>query len=123
MNQETIKSQSIPSPHFLIKDHKDPDDVGNFPTRLVIPATNFTALYSKLGYLGVKRILDDRGVDCMKSTIIQACDLKEHFEECNIEKREVAVVSIDAVNMYPLVKIILIKKAVQYCTRHLQRPA
>eukprot|EP00957_Ditylum_brightwellii_P211448 15366177-Ditylum_brightwellii.AAC.1 len=41
------------------KDHKALEEDGSFPTRLVIPATNFTATSSKLGYLGIKQILDD----------------------------------------------------------------
>ena len=30
--------------------------LGVFPTRLVIPATNFSATFAKIGYLGVKNI-------------------------------------------------------------------
>ena len=48
----------IPSLKILIKNHKTINKKGEFPTRLVIPATNFTATYSKIGYLGIKRYLD-----------------------------------------------------------------
>jgi hypothetical protein len=43
--QESLKSKAIPSPKLLIKDHKKKDKWGNFPTRLVIPATNFTSAF------------------------------------------------------------------------------
>jgi hypothetical protein len=33
---EKIKSKAIPQPKILIKDHKKPDEAGNFPTRLVV---------------------------------------------------------------------------------------
>eukprot|EP00957_Ditylum_brightwellii_P106692 8139175-Ditylum_brightwellii.AAC.1 len=59
------------------KDHKEPEEDESFPTRLVIPATNVTATFSKLGYLGIKQILDDNKVDYSRFTIIQVSDLKE----------------------------------------------
>lgn len=40
--KEKIKSKAIPQPKILIKDHKMKDGNGDFPTRLVVPATNFT---------------------------------------------------------------------------------
>eukprot|EP00957_Ditylum_brightwellii_P209922 15364353-Ditylum_brightwellii.AAC.1 len=49
---EGLKSWAIPEPQLLIKDHKELKD-GHFPTRLVIPATNFAATFSKIGYLGM----------------------------------------------------------------------
>eukprot|EP00957_Ditylum_brightwellii_P058811 4458778-Ditylum_brightwellii.AAC.1 len=52
--QEGIVSKAIPQSQLLAKDHKPPKEDGSFPTRLMIPATNFTATFSKLGYLGIK---------------------------------------------------------------------
>eukprot|EP00957_Ditylum_brightwellii_P125900 9597593-Ditylum_brightwellii.AAC.1 len=43
--QEGITSKMIPQPQLLVKDHKMPEEDGSFPTRLVIPATNFTATF------------------------------------------------------------------------------
>ena len=43
---------------ILIKDHKRINKKGEYPTRLVIPATKFTATFYKIGYLGIKRSLD-----------------------------------------------------------------
>eukprot|EP00957_Ditylum_brightwellii_P115938 8843043-Ditylum_brightwellii.AAC.1 len=48
--------------------------------RLVIPATNFTVSFSKLGYKGIKKVLDDHGVNYSKHTIIQSSNLKEKLE-------------------------------------------
>eukprot|EP00957_Ditylum_brightwellii_P176524 13443432-Ditylum_brightwellii.AAC.1 len=59
--EETLFLKAIPQPQLLVKDHKDPDIDGNFPTKLVIPATNFTVAFSKLGYMGIKKVLDDHG--------------------------------------------------------------
>eukprot|EP00957_Ditylum_brightwellii_P139060 10599025-Ditylum_brightwellii.AAC.1 len=56
---EGIASKAIPQPQLFVKDRREPNDGGSFPTRLVIPATNFTVTFSKLGYLGIKRVLDD----------------------------------------------------------------
>jgi hypothetical protein len=71
--QESLKSKAIPSPKLLIKDHKKKDKWGNFPTRLVIPATNFTSAFPKLGsYMGIKKIFDDEKVNYMKKMIVQA---------------------------------------------------
>ena len=58
---QSLDSKAVPSPKLLIKDHKEPDSNGNYPTRLVVPATNFTAAFPKVGYLGIKKILDDNG--------------------------------------------------------------
>ena len=57
---ESLKTKAIPTPKLLIKDHKKMSIMGKFPTRLVIPATNFSATFAKIGYLGVKNILEMR---------------------------------------------------------------
>mmetsp|Transcript_21389 Transcript_21389/g.42838 ORF Transcript_21389/g.42838 Transcript_21389/m.42838 type:complete len:106 (+) Transcript_21389:364-681(+) len=51
--KESILSKSIPTPKLLIKDHKKKDDNDEFIRQLVIPATNFTAAFPKLGYIWV----------------------------------------------------------------------
>eukprot|EP00957_Ditylum_brightwellii_P119819 9142195-Ditylum_brightwellii.AAC.1 len=48
---EGIAFKAILQPQLLIKDHKDQETNGACPTRLVIPATNFTATFSKVGYM------------------------------------------------------------------------
>ena len=56
--RQYLATRAIPSPKLLIKDHKTISEKREFPTRLVIPATNFTATFSNIGYLGIKRCLD-----------------------------------------------------------------
>eukprot|EP00957_Ditylum_brightwellii_P093605 7127895-Ditylum_brightwellii.AAC.1 len=46
---EGINSYAIPEPQLLIKDHKDPNEHGNFLTHLVIPAKNFMETFSNIG--------------------------------------------------------------------------
>ena len=60
--KETIDSKAIPMPKLLIKDHKNPDKDGDFPTRIVIPATNFTAGFPKLGFTGIRNIFNKNNI-------------------------------------------------------------
>ena len=66
---------------FIIYNEK-----GEFPTRLVIPATNFTATFSKIDYLGIKRCMDKGKVNYSRNYIVQASDLKETLEEIGLNK-------------------------------------
>ena len=56
--RQLLATQTILSPKLLIKDHNTISKKGEFPTILVIPATNFTATFFKIGYLEIKRCLD-----------------------------------------------------------------
>ena len=95
------------------------NEKGEYPTRLVIPATNFTATFSKLGYLRIKKMLDKAKVNYSRFTIVQASDLKEKLEEIGVNRDKLTIALIDAVNMYPSIKIKTIKKAVRYFTKGL----
>ena len=53
--RQSLATKAIPASKLLIKDHKKINEKGKFPTRLVIPTTNFTATFSKISYLGIKR--------------------------------------------------------------------
>jgi hypothetical protein len=53
--RETLETKSIPTPTLLIKDHKPLEEDGNFPRRIIIPATNFTAGFPKVGYQGIRK--------------------------------------------------------------------
>ena len=64
---ESLKTKSIPTSKLLIKYHKKPNTNGEFLTRLVIPATNFTATFTKVVFLGLKAIIDNHQVD-LKNT-------------------------------------------------------
>ena len=103
--RQSLATRAIPSPKLLIKDHKAINENGEFPTRLVIPATNFTATFSKIGYLGIKRCMDKGKVNYSQNSIVQASDLKETLEEIGLKKEEVTIASVDAINMYPFIKL------------------
>ena len=116
---QNLKSKAIPSPKLLIKDHKKADNKGNYPTRLVVPANNFTSGFPRMGYLGIKKILDDNRINYMRKTIIQASDLKEKIETMDITNSNSTIISIDAEAFYPSVKLKLVRKAVHYFTTEL----
>ena len=40
---KTLESKSIPTPKLIIKDHKKANADGEFPSRLIVPANNFTS--------------------------------------------------------------------------------
>ena len=107
----------IPTPKILVKDHKKPKPNGNFPTRLVVPASNFSACFPKLGYMGIKKLLDDYGVKYGKRNIVQSLDLKKQLESMKLNPENITLVSVDAVNMYPSIKFSLIHKAITHYTR------
>ena len=53
--RQSTAARGIPYPKTLIKDHKKINEKGESSTRLVIPATNFTATFYKIGYLRIKQ--------------------------------------------------------------------
>ena len=97
--RQLLATKAIPDPTLLIKDQKTINEKGEFLTRLVIPATNFTATFSKIGYLGIERCLDKGKVKYSRFSIVQASDLKERLEEKNLVREEVTIASVDAINM------------------------
>ena len=115
---KSLKTKSIPTPKLLIKDHKKSNTNGEFPTRLVIPATNFIAIFAKVVYLGLKAILDNHQVDYKKYTITQASQVKEYWEKLERKREKVTIVSIDTVYMYPLIKSPLWKKRFNFTQRN-----
>lgn len=119
--KEKIDSKALPSPKILIKDHKAADEQGCFPTRLVIPATNFTAGFSKLGYMSIKRLLDQYSVNYTARTIVQASDLKEKLEQYDLSPTNCTITSVDAEAMYPSIKIDLIEKAIKHYTSEMSQ--
>ena len=93
---------------ILSEDHKKPDAKGNFPTRLVAPATNFTAGFPKLGYLGVKSIFEENGICFGEKNLTQASELKEKLEQLGIKSSNSTIASVDAELMCPSIKCGLI---------------
>ena len=81
-----IKSRDIPTPRFLLKVHKDQGKDGFWPVYLVIPATNYTECFAKMGYNIIQKTFDECGVKYMKYIIKQAKCLKLDLE--GIGKKE-----------------------------------
>jgi hypothetical protein len=117
--EEMLDSRAVLTPKLLIKDHKPMNKKGEYVTRLIVPATNFTAAFPKVGYLGIKNIFDQNGIDYSGSTITQASQLKMTLEKLNITKDKVTIISFDAVRMYPSIKYKLVRKAVKFFARNL----
>ena len=78
--RQSLETRAIPSTTILIKYHKTTNEKGESPTRLVIPATKFTAAFSKISYLGIKRCLVKGKVNYSRVSIVQASNLKERIE-------------------------------------------
>ena len=117
--RQSLATKAILAPKLLIKDHKTINKKGGFPTRLVIPATNCTATFSKIGCLGIKRCLDKWKVNYSRFSIVQASYLKEILEEKKLAREEVTIASVEAINMYPSIKLAKIKKAVRFFARRI----
>ena len=83
---KTLESKSIPTPKLIIKDHKKANENGDDPSRLIVPANNFTSTFPRLGYLGIKKIFDAGNIDYEARTITQASTLKTELETLNLRK-------------------------------------
>ena len=112
--RQSLAIGAIPYLKLLIKYHKTTNEKEEFPTRLVVPATNYTATFSKIGYLGIKMCLDKGKVNYLRDSIVQASNLKERIEELEVNRDEVKMELVDAINMYPSIKLTTIRKAVRY---------
>ena len=115
--KSTINKHNIPTVQLLVKDHKSRKVDGNHPSRLVIPAKNFTAGFPHVGQHGIRKILDKNEVNYSRKTIIQASDLKEKLEKLNIQQSNNTIISFDCEKMYPSVKFIQIRRATAYFLR------
>eukprot|EP00957_Ditylum_brightwellii_P193568 14740293-Ditylum_brightwellii.AAC.2 len=71
----------------------------------------------------IKRVLDEHGVIHTKHTIVLPSDLKQRLEGLGLRKDEVTMMSLDIVNMYPFVRVKLIKKVLQHYARSLPAEA
>ena len=52
--------------------------MGNFPTRPAIPANKFLTNFAKVGYLGLKNILEKNEINYTKFTIVQALQVNRN---------------------------------------------
>ena len=57
-------------------------------------------------------MLDKVKVNYSRISIVQKSDLKERIEELKIKRDGATIVSVDAINMYPSIKLSTIKKVV-----------
>ena len=55
---QLLATRAILSPKLLIKDHKTINKKMEFSTMLLVPVTNFTTTFSKVGYPEIKKCLD-----------------------------------------------------------------
>ena len=116
--KSTISKCAVPTIQLLIKDHKkESDENGNYFTRLVVPAKNFTAAFPHVGQQGINKIIEKNKIDYSRKSIIQASDLKQQLEIPNIRNSKHTVISIDAEKMFPSIKFGQIQKAVNYFLR------
>ena len=100
-----IAMRRIPTPRLFIKDHKQCEDDGNFPSRLLLPATNFTQCFANISFLAIKSIyLDTNDINPMKRTIVQSSHLKVQLEQLNLKADGCTIASLDIINMYPSIK-------------------
>ena len=115
--RQSLATQVIPSPKLIIKAQKIISKKGGFPNRLVVPATNFTATLSKLGYLGIKIILDKTNVDYSRFAIVQSSYLKKKLEDLEINRYGLTIASVYAVKMHRSIKLATIRKSVRLFSR------
>ena len=101
---KTLEAKSIPTPKLIIKDYKKVNEKGDYPSRLIIPASNFTSGFPRLGYLDIKRILDSAKINYEEKNITQASTLKEEIVILKVKKNEVASAKLDIVAMYPSIQ-------------------
>ena len=62
-----------------IKDPINPNRTGGFPTRMLIPATNFLAAFTEMDYIGLKEIIGNYLVINTKDTIIKASQVNQYW--------------------------------------------
>ena len=89
--RQSLATRAILAPKHLIKYHKTINEKGEFPKRLVITATNFTATFSKIGYLWIKRCMDKGKLNYSRVLIVQASDLKEILEELKVNRDKLPI--------------------------------
>jgi len=69
--------------------------------------------------LGIKNIFDKNDIEYLRSTIIQASQLKSRLKKLYLKESEVTIMSFDEVEMYPSIKYKLVKKAIDYFAKDL----
>ena len=113
-----INSRDVPVPRLTIMDHKKKKANGGYPSRLLIPATNFTQGVAKLAFNVAKNVFDHNDVPTKKYIINRAQTLKRDVERIDrnatIKKNKDLFTFLDIENMYPSITFWQIKKAVRH---------
>lgn len=91
------------------------------PFRFVLPCRNFTADFAKLGLTAIKKVFQDTGVDFTKFTLENSFDFLRKIKGFDLRKDQQMILSVDAVQMYPSISLKMIKKAVFYYSKNLDR--
>ena len=88
-----------------MKDNKDRGEDGFWPVRLVIPATNYTQCFARMGYKIIQKTFGECGAKYMKYTTKQAKCLKLDLERIGgkeaIRMDKNLIVKLDIEAMYP----------------------
>ena len=109
-----LSKRSVPTPFLLLKDHKPASATGQYPTRLVLPATGFNSMFAKVGYKAIKHIFDMRNVGYGSRTILNAAHLKSRLEQMDIRHSTCSIFSLDIVDFYPSITFDLVKQAITF---------
>ena len=86
---------------------------------MVVPATNFTAGFPKIGYIGINKIFDNENVNYSQNTITQASDLKNDLESMKLNRKEVTTISLGIEAMYPSITFNMVRKAIDFFSKDL----
>ena len=76
-------------------------------------------MFSKMGYLVIKKTLESKDVKLDKYRIYNAEQFKKEIEELDLWKNNCTIVSINITNYFPSCKISFIKQALEYFAREL----
>ena len=113
--KSTITKRAIPTVQLLIKDHKKVNETtGDYPSRLVVPAKNFTAGFPHVGQRGITALLKKNKVNYERKTIKHASNMKEDLEKLKVKRSENSIVTLDIEAMYPSVQFIQVERAVEF---------
>ena len=108
---EQLKTKLIPAPKLIRKYHKKPIINGEFQTNMVIQGINFTATFTKVGYLGIRALIYIHLVDYYQN-IQKISQANQCWGKLNRKIEKVKTISIYVVAMYPLINFLLVKKQI-----------
>ena len=108
-----LATRRVPTPMLLVKDHKDKGDDGNYATRLLVPATNFTQCFAKMSLLAIQGIFRANRIKAMKQRIVQASNMKISLERLNLKADGCTITTLAIIHMYLSIKHKLSRKAIK----------